>query len=73
MLFGVIVIFIEIKYKTSGWGSYSTSIIIITLVLVASMFIASFNSGTETVTSIVGLMGTIIGFLLGRLVDHKEG
>jgi hypothetical protein len=42
------------------------------LILVAAMFITSFNSGTDVVTSVVGLMGTIIGFLLGRLSDCSQ-
>ena len=72
LLFGVIAIFIEIKYKGTGWGPFSFNIVILTLILVAAMFITSFNSGTDVVTSVVGLMGTIIGFLLGRLSDCSQ-
>ncbi len=53
-------------------NSYSTSIIIITTIAITSMFVASLNRGTDAVSSVITLMGTIVGFLLGQLVERSK-
>ena len=69
LIFSYFIIRLEISTKTQGWGIQSTTLVIITLIVACAMYLATYNNNSDTMTSIIGLMGTIIGFLLGRFVD----
>ena len=68
LAFGLIIslgIFYVIIKKNQGWGNNSVRMVGLTLVLTASLFLITAGYSQEQITPVVGLLGTIIGYLLG--------
>lgn len=68
LLFGLIIIVIEavlIRQKVFD-ASNSMQFIVVTLVITSSLFLITAGFNSEQITPIIGLLGTIIGYLLGN-------
>lgn len=69
LIFGLLVIvpyiFVMIKLG-KGWGENSTKIVIITLVLVSSIFLITAGYDETQITPVIGLLGTIVGYALSK-------
>ncbi|WDF61033.1 hypothetical protein PQ462_06615 [Flavobacterium sp. KACC 22758] len=69
LIFGGIIIggifYILIKQK-KGWGPNTVQIVSITLLIVAGLFLITAGYSQQQITPIVGLLGTISGYLLGK-------
>jgi len=74
LVFSAIIFIKLLSYLKDGQldSAHKTTIIIIALVVITSMFAVVLNSSTSVVSSVVTLLGTIIGFLLGRLVEVSK-
>ncbi len=55
-----------------GWGSNSTQVVIVTLVLVSSIFLVTAGFSEKQIAPVVGLLGTIIGYLLGNNANNNN-
>lgn len=73
LIFGSIVIggifYILIK-QNKGWGNNAIQIVSITLLIVAGLLLITAGYSQQQITPIVGLLGTIAGYLLGK--SNKE-
>jgi cytochrome bd-type quinol oxidase subunit 2 len=73
LFFGLVVIcgifYILIK-QNKGWGPNAVQIVSITLLIVAGLFLITAGYSQQQITPIVGLLGTIAGYLLGK--SNKE-
>ena len=58
--------------KGQGWGPSTTKLFIIVVVVGASLFLLTAGYSAEQITPIVGLLGTIVGYALGRSKEDKE-
>jgi heme/copper-type cytochrome/quinol oxidase subunit 3 len=52
--------------KKDGWGPYSTRIAGLTLVIVAGLFLITAGYSQDQIAPMIGLLGTIAGYLLGK-------
>src|ERR1051325_9070742 len=52
--------------RGKGWGPISTRMCGITLIVVAALFIVTAPIARENATSVIGLLGTIAGYVLGK-------
>jgi len=52
--------------KGQGWGPTTTKLFIIIVVVGGSMFLLTAGYSQEQMTPIIGLLGTIVGYALGR-------
>ena len=67
--FGAFLIFLEVAVMLrlkGGWETQSIRIVGITLVVVAGLFLIVAGYSQEQIAPMIGLLGTIIGFLLGK-------
>jgi hypothetical protein len=65
LIFGVIVLFIEYRLLASLAKSVEEVLrtLVVTLIVLLSLAMVSFNLGDKTVSSVIGLFGTIVGYL----------
>ncbi len=69
LLFGLILIILEIYImirKDVGWDTTSVRLIGLTLVITAGAFLIPAGYSSQQVASLYGLLGTIVGYLLGK-------
>jgi hypothetical protein len=67
LLFGAVIIGLEIWRMEKGWSIASTRIVGLTLVIIAAMFLSLQGLSSETqVAAALGLLGTVAGYLLGK-------
>ena len=69
LIFGVIIIGLEILVMIKlqkGWGDNSVKIIGLTLMLIMALVVVFSKVEIEKVTAIIGLLGTIAGYLMGK-------
>lgn len=70
LVFGAIVLAIEMWAKTPGWGTDSTRIVGLTLVVVAALFLAiafaQMRASQELAAAAFGLLGVVAGYLVGK-------
>lgn len=67
--FGVLLIGLEIAVMLrlkKGWGHQSIRIVGLTLVLTSGLFLIVTGYSQDQIAPMIGLLGTIIGFLLGK-------
>ena len=67
LVFSILVILLEtylIKIKAFE-GSQAIKFIVVTLIITASLFLITAGFSSEQITPIIGLLGTIVGYLLG--------
>lgn len=76
LIFGLIVILIEvyvIRKKDQGWGNNSLRIVGLTLITTCIMVLLTMeNLKQEYFTSLIGLFGSIVGYLLGKKDDESN-
>ncbi len=69
LLFGLVVlsleVFVLLKQK-QGWGVNSTRIVGLTLVVVSGVFLITAGYSESQIAPMIGLLGTIVGYLLGK-------
>ena len=69
LVFGAVIIGMEIfvlAKKNQGFGPQAVRIIGITVVLVIAAALSSINLSLDRLTPIIGLLGTLAGYLAGR-------
>ncbi len=69
LLFGLIILGLQIgiMFKVGkGWGSNSIRITGITLVIVSGLFLITAGYTQDQIAPMIGLLGTIAGYLLGK-------
>ena len=75
LIFGVIVIggeiFVMIQ-RQKGWGAQSRKIVGASLIIVAALAITLSNIPIERITSVIGLLGALGGYVVGNK-DQDEG
>lgn len=74
LVFGALIIGLEITLMLrlkKGWGTQSIRIVGITLVIIAGLFLIVTGYSQEQIAPMIGLLGTITGFLLGK-TSSKE-
>lgn len=52
--------------KDQGWGATTTKLFIIVVVIGASLFLLTAGYSQAQMTPIIGLLGTIVGYVLGK-------
>lgn len=57
--------------KDHGWSPNTTKLFIIVVVIGGSLFLLTAGYSQDQMTPIIGLLGTIVGYALGRK-DEKE-
>lgn len=75
LVFGIVIIGMEIAVMLrlkKGWGTQSIRITGITLVLISGIFLIVAGYSQEQIAPMIGLLGTIIGFLLGKTSKETE-
>lgn len=55
-----------------GWGTQSIRVVGLTLVLTSGLFLIVTGYSQEQIAPMIGLLGTITGFLLGKTASAKE-
>jgi hypothetical protein len=73
--FGLFAIALEIALMLrlkKGWGVQAIRIVGITLVLTSGLFLIVTGYSQEQIAPMIGLLGTIIGFLLGKTSDGTK-
>ena len=70
LTFGLIVIVIEgilVKYTSARWTPYSIIRLFgLTLIIIASLVLASGTDSETPISAVIGLLGTLAGYLLGK-------
>jgi hypothetical protein len=69
LVFGLIVIGAEVAVmlkRKVGWGPAGTQIVGLTIVAVAGMFLITAGYTSDQIAPMIGLLGTIAGYLLGK-------
>lgn len=75
LIFGLILTILEciiIIKMNMGWNVDSIRIVGITLVVTAGLFLIPASYNNEQIAPLVGLLGTIVGYLLGKSSDEKD-
>lgn len=75
LMFGLIVIFLEMALmaiQRKGWGIQSTRIVGITLIVTIGAFLIVAGYSQEQISPMIGLLGTIVGFLLGKSSSNGD-
>lgn len=74
LAFGLIITLLEVflikQRKISGEDSIK--FITITLIIISTLFLITAGYSNNQIAPAVGLLGTIAGYLLGRINDHKK-
>ena len=69
LVFGLLVIALEVFVmlrRNRGWGLQSSRTIGISLIVVSALFLASADLALDRVTPVIGMLGTVAGYLLGK-------
>jgi len=69
LLFGLIILGLEVGVllrQNQGWGINSTRIVGLTLVVVSGVFLITAGYSETQIAPMIGLLGTIVGYLLGK-------
>lgn len=63
-----------IALRTKGWNREATNIFTVTIIITAGLFLMTAGYSSEQIAPMYGLLGTIVGYLLGKTppsVDRK--
>jgi hypothetical protein len=71
LLVMAIIVWVSVR-KDQGWGATSSKLIIITLVVGGALFILAAGYSAEQMNPILTLLGTIIGYALGKKEDANQ-
>jgi hypothetical protein len=74
LIFGLVIIGMQcgILYKSGKvWGMNSTRSVGITLVIISGLFLITAGYSQEQISPMIGLLGTIAGYLLGKTETEK--
>jgi hypothetical protein len=67
LIFGALIIGLEIWRMEKGWGVASTRVVGLTLVIVAAMFLTLQEMSNQAqIAAAFGLLGTVAGYLIGK-------
>jgi len=69
LFFGLIILSFQMGIMIKmgkGWGTNSIRIVGITLVIISGIFLITTGYSTDKVSPMIGLLGTIAGYLLGK-------
>jgi len=69
LVFGLLIMAGELLVmlkREKGWGPNSIQIVGLTLVLTAGLFLTTAGYSQDQIAPMIGLLGTIAGYLLGR-------
>ncbi len=75
LLFGVLLIGLQVLVMlkmAKGWETHSTRMVGLTLVIVAGLFLITAGYSQDQIAPMVGLLGTIAGYLLGKTSPKDE-
>jgi hypothetical protein len=76
LCFGFAVILLEIVVlirKQQGFGPQAVRIVGVTVIITVAAFLAISGAGKESLSQMIGLLGTIAGYLVGRSDSKPEG
>ena len=76
LVFGALVILMEIVVlyrKNQGFGPQAVRIVGVTIVLTFAVALAASTLSVDRLTAIIGLLGTLAGYLAGRGEARAEG
>lgn len=75
MLFGFVVLLIEYRLLRSvgADGDQVLKVVVVTIILVATMFIITAGYSSDQIAPAIGLFGTIAGYVLGRTTAGTKG
>lgn len=68
VLLGIIVVMIR---RNSTWGNNTIRLVGIVIIITSSLFLITGGYSAEQITPVIGLLGTIAGYLLGKSDDKK--
>jgi hypothetical protein len=69
LIFGLFIIipeFILINKKCDRWDNNCTVVITLTLIIIAGLFLMTAGYSDQQIAPVIGLLGTIVGYLLGK-------
>jgi len=75
LIFGLLLVAAEIVVmlkRQRGWGPSSTQIVGLTLVVTAGLFLVVAGYSPAQIAPMIGLLGTIAGYLLGHGGDKNS-
>ena len=75
LLFGALAIIAEVTVMVilkKGWGNDSVRIVGLTLIITCIMVLVTMDIKSEYLTSLIGLFGSIAGYLLGKKNDKES-
>jgi heme/copper-type cytochrome/quinol oxidase subunit 3 len=75
LVFGLLLIGLQVlvMLKTAkGWETHSTRMVGLTLVIVSGLFLITAGYSENQAAPMIGLLGTIAGYLLGKTSPKEE-
>lgn len=75
LVFGILLIGLQVLVMlkmAKGWETHSTRMVGLTLVIVAGLFLITAGYSQDQIAPMVGLLGTIAGYLLGKTSPKDE-
>jgi hypothetical protein len=75
LVFGVLLIGLQVLVilkMAKGWETHSIRMVGLTLVIVAGLFLITAGYSQDQIAPMVGLLGTIAGYLLGKTSSKDE-
>jgi len=76
LVFGILLLMLEVAVifrQRQGWGSNSMRIVGLTLVVIAGVFLITAGYSESQIAPMIGLLGTIVGYLLGKSDSRHVG
>jgi hypothetical protein len=61
-----------IALKTKGWGQEATKVFTVTVIVTAGLFLMTAGYSSEQIAPMYGLLGTIVGYLLGKANSSEQ-
>ena len=58
--------------RKKGWGPFANQIVGLTLVITAGLFLITSGYSQQQIAPMIGLLGTIAGYLLGRATEKTS-
>ena len=61
-----------IALKTKGWSQEATKVFTVTVIVTAGLFLMTAGYSSDQIAPMYGLLGTIVGYLLGKTDSSKQ-
>jgi hypothetical protein len=74
LVFGLIILGLEILVvlkSSKAWDIHSVRLLGLTLSIVAGLFLVTAGYSQEQIAPLIGLLGTIVGYLLGQTESRR--